>query len=237
MIAKIQQLRSMIDVPISEAKQLLVKCDGDVQAAYAIALDQRIGPLVDATGLDRDVVTAAFMKNGQDGERTLVSLRYLADPIAFEKLQRPKVDGLIALIEQGYDVYTILEACDTYGTIDVDELDGCPQLIQDLVCLGVFYSHYLSDTDALLRYYPAEFHRKIESALRTVGHSSIADRYRQDVIAVDQSNENFSAFLAEDEAFTKNLRAFCLLHVEEIFSWQMQRKTEAEQATAGPRPD
>jgi len=227
----------MIEVPIFEARELLGKCGGDVQAAYAIALDQRIDPIVAATGLDRNMVAAAFLKNGQNGERTLEYLRYLADPIAFEKLQRPKVDALVASIEQGYDVYTILEACDTYGTIDIDELGNCPQLIQDLVCLGVFYSFYHSDTDALLRYYPADFHNKIDCALRTIGYSSIADRYRQDVIAVDKSNENFLAFLAEDEAFTNSLRAFCLSHVEEIFAWQMQRKAEADQAATRSLPD
>ncbi|MEO7339620.1 MAG: hypothetical protein ABI073_01975 [Luteolibacter sp.] len=223
----------MIEVPISEAKELLVVCNGDLQAAYTLAMDRRIGPIVTATRLDRDVVADAFLKNGQNGERTVEYLRYLADPVAFEESRRPKVSELIAAIEQADDVYTMLEACDAYGDPGIEELRVCPQVVQVLVCLGVFYSYYLTDTDALLRYYPTEYHDKIERALRSIGHPSTAERYRQDVTAVLQSNENFSAFLAEQEAFANSLREFCLTHVEEIFSWQMQRNAEAEQATAG----
>ena len=133
----------------------------------------------------------------------------------------------------GSPLYTILDACDAYGDPDIDELCAFPPVIQDLVCLGVFYSYYLADADALLRYYPAVYHDKIECALRSVGHPLIAKRYRQDVIAVQQINENFSAFLAEQEEFTNSLRDFCLAHVEGIFAWQMQRKAEAEQASGG----
>jgi hypothetical protein len=233
MIAQIQQLRSRIEVPISEAKELLTMCNGDVLAAYALALDRRISPIVTTTGLDRSVVVDAFLKNGQDGERTVEYLRYVADPGAFEQSRMPKVSELVAAIEQGDDVYTILEACDAYGDPGIDELCVFPQVMQDLVCLGVFYSYYLTDTDALLRYYPAVYHDKIECALRSVGHPLIAERYHQDVIAVEQSNENFSAFLAVQEEFTNSLRDFCLAHVEEIFDWQMQRKADAEQAVHG----
>ncbi|MCB1132216.1 MAG: hypothetical protein KDN05_13890 [Verrucomicrobiae bacterium] len=104
MIAEIQQLRFMIDVPVSEAKELLAKCDGDVQAAYALAMDRRIDPIVATTGLDRTVVADAFLKNGQNGDRTSEYLRYVADPVAFEQSRRPKVSELITAIENGDDV-------------------------------------------------------------------------------------------------------------------------------------
>jgi|Laugrefabdmm15dn_1035133.scaffolds.fasta_scaffold85595_1 hypothetical protein len=234
MIAQIQQLRAKIEISISEAKDLLTICDGDEQAAYGMALDRRISPIVTATGLERSVVVEAFLKNGQNSDRTVEYLRYVADPVAFEQSRRPKVSELVAAIEQGDDVYAILEACDAYGgDPDIEELRVFPQVIQDLVCLGVFYSYYLTDTDALLRYYPAAYHDKIEFALRSVGHPLIAERYHQDVIAVEQSKENFSAFLAEEEDFTNSLRNFCLINVEEIFEWQMQQKAEAEQAVHG----
>lgn len=230
MIAAIQQLRAMIEVPISEAKDLLIKCHGDVQAAYDLALDQRITPIVIATGLDRNKVQDAFLKNGLNADKTVEYLRYMNDPVAFEESRRPKVSELRAAIEKADGVYSILEACDSYDSLELDELSQFPQVIQDLLCLGVFYSLYHTDTDALLRYYPAEYHGKIVHALRAIGHSSIADRYLQDVEAIEQSHENFTAFLDEQEAFTDSLRDYCLSHLENIFAWQMKRNAEAEQA-------
>jgi hypothetical protein len=63
----------------------------------------------------------------------------------------------------------------------------------------------------------------IDHALREIGHAAMADCYQQDVLAVKQSNENFSAFLAEEEAFFENLRAFCLRHVDEVYTWRMSK--------------
>ena len=75
MIAQIQQLRAKIEISISEAKDLLTICDGDEQAAYGMALDRRISPIVTATGLERSVVVEAFLKNGQNSDRTVEYLR------------------------------------------------------------------------------------------------------------------------------------------------------------------
>ena len=233
MIAQIYKLRSMIDVPLSEAKKLLTMCDGDVQSAYAMALDRKIAPIVAATGYEASAVIDVFLKNGQNSERTLEHLRYLSDPVAYAELGKPKVSELVEAIQRECDVYSILEACDAYGNIDMAELQGLPQVIQNLVSLGVFYSYYLTDTDALLRYHPAEHHAKIEYALRSIGHSPTAERYHKDVIEVDQSDENFAAFLAEEPAFTQSLQDYCLSHVEEIFAWQMEEYAKAEKACTG----
>lgn len=74
-------------------------------------------------------------------------------------------------------------------------------------------------------------------------HPSLTQVYRwtysldgSGVITVKQSKENFSAFLAEEEEFTNSLRDYCLDHAEEIFAWQMQQKSEAEQVVAPNEP-
>ena len=238
MIELIKELRSKVNVPISEAKELLSEYDGNVEAAFEVAMGRAIKPIVEATGFNRERVSEVFLRNDQNLERTIAYLKFTDDPTGFDAANKPTAEDLSSnLVKAGDCVYQILEACDGYVFPEFDELSGYPDVIQNLICFGIYYSHYHTDTDALLRYSSPSYFQRIESSLRTLGYADLAEYFLNDAKAIEVSPESADCFFEADAKFARDLRNYCMDNLDLIFEWQSSRneqdQKQAEQASDG----
>jgi chorismate mutase len=227
MLQEITELRKRIDVPLTEAKRLLVKYNYDVSSAFEEALTEIISPIIKETGVSVEQATAAYFLHRQDVVRAIAEIKYVRDPERYERENRPTIQEFLDEIngfESAYDIYDLLAAC---GAEEPSDTKQFPAAIGTLGYIFTFYSYYQTDTDALLEQEPT-VHENILRALNSVGCSAMAERYSDDVKTGKRKDENFDYLNHNIQAFFDSVHEFCVEHSSEIFAWKTRDDNKAE---------
>jgi len=237
MLKEITELRKRIDVPLTEAKRLLVKYNCDVSKAFEEALSDIISPIVNETGVSIERATAAYFLHRQDVERAITEIKYVLDPEKFERENRPTIEEFLDELngfESAYDIYDLLTAS---GAEMPSETKQVPDAIGTLGYIFTFYSYYQTDTDALLEQ-EAIVHENILIALRSVGCTEMAERYSDDVETGKRIDENFDYLNHHLQSFFDSVHRFCIEHSTELFAWKTRgdKKPEHDGGLKGLQP-
>lgn len=124
---KIRELRTMLPIPMAEAKQLLMDNDGDIETCVLLYTGKAIKMITEATGASKEVADSHYRKENFDINRAISVIRdeiYDAnykpiDGVSKASLQYAK-DWIYAM--ETYDFGTSLRYKDLQKAIDVMQL-------------------------------------------------------------------------------------------------------------------
>lgn len=68
---KIRELRTMLPIPMAEAKQLLTENDGDIETCVLLYMDKALKMIVEATGASRETADKHYRKENFDINRAI----------------------------------------------------------------------------------------------------------------------------------------------------------------------
>ena len=74
MIEKIKELRTMLPIPISEAKQLLLENDSDIETCVLLYTAKALRLIMEATGTDKDTAGKHYRKENFDINRAIFTI-------------------------------------------------------------------------------------------------------------------------------------------------------------------
>lgn len=152
MTEKIKELRTMLPIPIIEAKQMLTEHNGDVETCVLLYVAKALRIITDATGASKDVAERHYRAENFDINRAIMTIKddiYDANYLPIQGIDKNS-------LQRVKDWLYLMESNDFFVSLSYQKFEGIIAtmlLIPELKEIGVLLQEVKSSYDKIFEGY------------------------------------------------------------------------------------